>query len=421
MSLPAPVATRTRPGAQQRGEDTRLRILRTALQVFATEGYEGASTRTLAERANVNLPALQYYFGNKEGLYRAVIDHIGEIVESRIAPVAEQIHAALAAGDVPRRQLIELLCRMLDAFVALVTDQTSPDWESRALFFARAEIEQQPALDTSAQAGHAADRRALRRADRPPDRSTTRYGANAVAHRCRDRTGNRVLQSQGAPGAGLEPTRGLHGSGPSRRWCASTPERSSVSSKGPRRDIVAPDRWRDRAAHSAVALGLRGRPRFPRPAAPEDAGYTPRTIAAAHRSTPRWRRGAALRARRGPVRASGGRCSIPSRSTSWWSARSRPIPISMPRRPRCARRNENVYAGEASLFPTRQRQLPSRSATRISGAEFGEPNLRRTLSASSPRSSTSPTRRMCSAARAGRSNRCRRRPSTSASSLKRPI
>ncbi len=148
MSLPAPVATRTRPGAQQRGEDTRLRILRTALQVFATEGYEGASTRTLAERANVNLPALQYYFGNKEGLYRAVIDHIGEIVESRIAPVAEQIHAALAAGDVPRRQLIELLCRMLDAFVALVTDQTSPDWESRALFFARAEIEQQPALDT---------------------------------------------------------------------------------------------------------------------------------------------------------------------------------------------------------------------------------------------------------------------------------
>jgi AcrR family transcriptional regulator len=145
---PAPVATRTRPGAQQRGEDTRLRILRTALQVFATEGFEGASTRTLAERANVNLPALQYYFGNKEGLYRAVIDHIGESVESRIAPVTGQIHAALAAGDVPRRQLIDLLCRMLDAFVALVTDQTSPDWESRALFFARAEIEQQPALES---------------------------------------------------------------------------------------------------------------------------------------------------------------------------------------------------------------------------------------------------------------------------------
>lgn len=148
QTTPTPATRRARPGTQQRGEDTRLRILRTALQVFATEGYEGASTRTLAQRANVNLPALQYYFGSKEGLYRAVIDHIAESVERRIAPVAEQIHARLADGAISRAQALDLLCRMLDAFVTLVTDQTSPDWESRALFFARAEIEQQTALDT---------------------------------------------------------------------------------------------------------------------------------------------------------------------------------------------------------------------------------------------------------------------------------
>ncbi len=140
--------TRARPGTQQRGEDTRLRILRSALEVFASEGYEGASTRTLAQRANVNLPALQYYFGNKEGLYRAVIDHISETVERRIAPVTEQLHATLSGGAATRRQLLDLLCRILDAFVALVTDQSSPDWESRALFFARAEIEPQSALDS---------------------------------------------------------------------------------------------------------------------------------------------------------------------------------------------------------------------------------------------------------------------------------
>jgi len=144
----ASAATRARPGPRQRGEDTRLRILRTALQVFATEGYEGASTRTLAHHAKVNLPALQYYFGNKEGLYRAVIDHISETVEGRIAPVTAQIQAVLGGGEVSRRRLVDLLCHLLDAFVALVTDQTSPDWESRALFFARAEIEPQPALDT---------------------------------------------------------------------------------------------------------------------------------------------------------------------------------------------------------------------------------------------------------------------------------
>lgn len=143
----APQPDRPRPVAQLRGEETRQRILRAALRVFATEGYDGASTRALAQAAGVNLPAIQYYFGSKEGLYRAVVDHISETVESRIAPVTEQIRTALAEGDPPRRQVLELLCRMFDAFVALVTDQTSPDWDSRALFFARAEIEPQIALE----------------------------------------------------------------------------------------------------------------------------------------------------------------------------------------------------------------------------------------------------------------------------------
>ncbi|HTW72184.1 MAG TPA: CerR family C-terminal domain-containing protein [Acetobacteraceae bacterium] len=145
---PDPAALRLRPPVQQRGEDTRLRILQAALEVFAAEGYEGASTRTLAQRAGVNLPALQYYFGNKEGLYRAVIDMLGETLERRIAPVTEQVRAGLANGSIPRRQALDLLCRMLDAFVGLVTDQTSSDWEARASFYARAEIESQAALDT---------------------------------------------------------------------------------------------------------------------------------------------------------------------------------------------------------------------------------------------------------------------------------
>jgi TetR/AcrR family transcriptional regulator, regulator of cefoperazone and chloramphenicol sensitivity len=150
MSEPtsAPTNGRARLSAQQRGEDTRLRILRTALEVFAAEGYEGASTRTLARRAGVNLPALQYYFGNKEGLYRAVVEHISENVERRIGPVRQQIDGRLTDQEMSRAQLLDLLCGLLDAFVALVTDQTSPDWQSRAMFFARAEIERQAALDT---------------------------------------------------------------------------------------------------------------------------------------------------------------------------------------------------------------------------------------------------------------------------------
>jgi TetR/AcrR family transcriptional regulator, regulator of cefoperazone and chloramphenicol sensitivity len=56
---------RFRPGSQQRGEETRTRILEAALELFAASGFEGASTRTIAEQAGVNLPAIQYYFGSK--------------------------------------------------------------------------------------------------------------------------------------------------------------------------------------------------------------------------------------------------------------------------------------------------------------------------------------------------------------------
>ncbi|HUA78151.1 MAG TPA: TetR family transcriptional regulator, partial [Acetobacteraceae bacterium] len=103
MALPPPGSQTppTRAGTHPRGEDTRLRILRAALEVFAAEGYEGASTRLLAQRAGVNLPAIQYYFGSKEGLYTAVIDQIAERMETRMAPVMAEIRAALADESAP--------------------------------------------------------------------------------------------------------------------------------------------------------------------------------------------------------------------------------------------------------------------------------------------------------------------------------
>ena len=143
--------TRHRPGAQSRGEDTRRRILETALEVFATEGYEGASTRQLAERAGVNLPAIQYYFGSKEGLFRAVIDSIIERTETHMAPLAAEVRAALADPATPREVLLELLCRMLEAFVSLVTG--GPHVEAKRQLFARSEVEDTPGLEQLHESG----------------------------------------------------------------------------------------------------------------------------------------------------------------------------------------------------------------------------------------------------------------------------
>jgi AcrR family transcriptional regulator len=143
--------SRHRPSSQARGDDTRRRILNAALEVFAAEGYEGAGTRLLAERAGVNLPAIPYYFGSKEGLYRAVIESIIAHTEAHMAPLAAQVTAALARPGTPHHELLELLCQMLESFVALVSN--GDQIEAKRLFFARAEVEDTPGLEQLHESG----------------------------------------------------------------------------------------------------------------------------------------------------------------------------------------------------------------------------------------------------------------------------
>lgn len=50
----------------------RRRLLEAALPLFASKGYQQTSTREIADAAGANLAAINYYFGDKAGLYRAV-------------------------------------------------------------------------------------------------------------------------------------------------------------------------------------------------------------------------------------------------------------------------------------------------------------------------------------------------------------
>lgn len=57
---------------RQDGEQSRERLLRVGLALFAQKGFEKTSTREIAEAAHTNIAAISYYFGDKAGLYRAV-------------------------------------------------------------------------------------------------------------------------------------------------------------------------------------------------------------------------------------------------------------------------------------------------------------------------------------------------------------
>ena len=62
------------PGTPLRNpKRTRERILSAALKEFAANGFAGARVDMIARRAAINKRMLYHYFGNKEGLFRAVL------------------------------------------------------------------------------------------------------------------------------------------------------------------------------------------------------------------------------------------------------------------------------------------------------------------------------------------------------------
>lgn len=117
-----------RPKRQSdRGEIAREKLILVALDMFGRYGFDGASTRMLRDAAGVNLQAIPYYFGGKEGLYLATAEYLGAQINSHVADLRVRVRARLeelaAAGqplspDEARRFLTEILQRMSALFVS---------------------------------------------------------------------------------------------------------------------------------------------------------------------------------------------------------------------------------------------------------------------------------------------------------------
>jgi TetR/AcrR family transcriptional regulator, regulator of cefoperazone and chloramphenicol sensitivity len=72
--------TSAHPWARPDTGHPRAKLVLAALKLFAEKGFEGASTREIAESAGANISAIRYYFGDKAGLYRAAFtEPMGEM------------------------------------------------------------------------------------------------------------------------------------------------------------------------------------------------------------------------------------------------------------------------------------------------------------------------------------------------------
>ncbi|MGV2287748.1 CerR family C-terminal domain-containing protein [Trinickia sp. YCB016] len=130
-------------GGYARGDETRMRIITAAIDLFGEHGFAAASTRDIAARAGVNAPALQYYFENKEGVYRACAEYFADQVWTTFEPVLRSASEALesSAG----------VAQLIDAFIAIqdrIADNMfkMPKSPSHRLFFVREQGGREPPI-----------------------------------------------------------------------------------------------------------------------------------------------------------------------------------------------------------------------------------------------------------------------------------
>lgn len=65
----------TTPQTRVPARDRRLQIMTAAKELFARQGFEGTTTREIAQRAGVNEAIIFRHFSTKEDLYWAIIDY----------------------------------------------------------------------------------------------------------------------------------------------------------------------------------------------------------------------------------------------------------------------------------------------------------------------------------------------------------
>lgn len=129
--MPAAIPTRKRRAGpvpaldvpeRSRGELARQSLLQAGVAVFGSHSLHTASTREIASRAGQNIAAIAYYFGGKQGLYHAVVEHIAGIIDARVGPLMDEIAAYLASGQPAPERCLDYMGRLLASTLATHTD-----------------------------------------------------------------------------------------------------------------------------------------------------------------------------------------------------------------------------------------------------------------------------------------------------------
>jgi AcrR family transcriptional regulator len=120
---------------------TRHAIMEAAGKIFSEEGYPEATVRDICRQAGANIAAINYHFGDKKGLYLAVLKHYQKIAFQTYPP---------DLGIKKTQRPEEKLRAFIRSFLMRIMDEGRPAWFGKLL--AREFTEPTWAFDTLVEA-----------------------------------------------------------------------------------------------------------------------------------------------------------------------------------------------------------------------------------------------------------------------------
>jgi AcrR family transcriptional regulator len=115
-------ALRRRPGrprGEAHSEAIRAALLKAARQIFAERDFKAAPVREIAAAARVNPAMIHYHFGDKDGLYRAML-------QETMGPVLQKVQQLMNHGGRPASSIH-------DALEAVMTMLAREPWVARLI------------------------------------------------------------------------------------------------------------------------------------------------------------------------------------------------------------------------------------------------------------------------------------------------
>ena len=95
-------------------QDTRTRLLESAILHFASKGFDGAGIREIAKSANANSALVAYHFCGKEGLY---LEALKAIFSRKVSPVSQLASLPPAGSPGARKAALQGLQDYIRAFI----------------------------------------------------------------------------------------------------------------------------------------------------------------------------------------------------------------------------------------------------------------------------------------------------------------